>query len=201
LRRKEARPSEILKAALTLFAERGFAATKLEDVAAAAGIGKGTIYLYFPTKEELFRAVVRQELLPNLAQSEALVATHQGSSADLLRLLAERFAGLLDSELTAIPKLVVTEAGNFPAIARFYADEVAKRAIALIGGVLRRGMERGEFRKLDPIVVMPLFLAPFLMLVLWKHSLGRYADIKFDPRAVIETHIDVLLRGLAPDRP
>ena len=201
LRRKEARPSEILKAALTLFAERGFAATKLEDVAAAAGIGKGTIYLYFPTKEELFRAVVRQELLPNLAQSEALVAAHQGSSADLLRLLAERFIGLLDSELTAIPKLVVTEAGNFPALARFYADEVAKRGIALIGGVLRRGMERGEFRQLDPMVVMPLFSAPFLMLVLWKHSLGRYADITFDPRVVIETHIDVLLRGLAPDRP
>lgn len=198
-RRKDARPPEILEAALALFAERGFAATRLEDVATAAGISKGTIYLYFPTKEDLFRAVVRQELLPNLAQSEALVADSQGSSADLLRLLAGRFLVLLDSDVTAIPKLVVTEAGNFPAIAKFYADEVAKRGLALIGGVLQRGMDRGEFRRLDPMSVVPLFAAPFLTMVLWKHSLGRHTDLPIDPRKVIETHIELLLRGLAPD--
>ena len=84
-RRKEARPGEIVAAALASFAERGYAATKLEDVAAAAGISKGTIYLYFPTKEDLFRAVVRQAVLPNLEAAEAEFADHTGSAADLLR--------------------------------------------------------------------------------------------------------------------
>ncbi len=103
-RRKDARPAEIIAAALACFAERGYAATKLEDVAAAAGISKGTIYLYFPTKEELFRAVVRQAVLPNLEAAEAQFAGHAGSCADLLRTLAQRFLQLLDSDLTAVPE-------------------------------------------------------------------------------------------------
>src|ERR1700753_80205 len=106
-RRKEARPGEIVEAALRLFADSGLAATKLEDVAAAAGISKGTIYLYFPTKEDLFRAVVRQAVLPNLEMAEGQFSAHTGSCADLLRLLAQRFLQLLDSNLTAVPKLVV----------------------------------------------------------------------------------------------
>ena len=137
-RRKDARPGEIIAAALASFAERGYAATKLEDVAAAAGISKGTIYLYFPTKEDLFRAVVRQAVLPNLEVAEGQFAAHTGSCADLLRLLAQRFLQLLDSDLTAVPKLVVAESGNFPAIAQFYADTVLRRAFALIEGILTR---------------------------------------------------------------
>src|SRR6516162_736317 len=99
-RRKDARPGEIIAAALASFAERGYAATKLEDVAVAAGISKGTIYLYFPTKEDLFRAVVRHALLPNLTAAEAEIASHTGSSAESLRLLAQRFLMLLDTDLT-----------------------------------------------------------------------------------------------------
>ena len=200
-RRKHARPTEIVDAALRLFAERGFAATKLEDVATAAGIGKGTIYLYFPTKEELFRAVVRQAVLPNLEAAAALAADPERSAADILRGLAERFLTLLDSDLTAIPKLVVAESGNFPAIAQFYADTVLRRAFALIEGILTRGMQRGEFRQMDAHATLPLFAAPFLLLALWKHSLGRHTDLAFDPRAVAEAHLDILLRGLAAESP
>jgi AcrR family transcriptional regulator len=197
-RRKEARPGEIVAAALASFAERGYAATKLEDVAAAAGISKGTIYLYFPTKEDLFRAVVRQAVLPNVEAAEAQFASHTGSCADLLRMQAQRF---LDSDLTAIPKLIVAESGNFPAIAQFYADTVLRRAFRLIEGILARGMERGEFRRMDVHATLPLFAAPFLLLALWKHSLGRHTDLSFDARAVAEAHLDVLLRGLAADVP
>jgi AcrR family transcriptional regulator len=200
-RRKDARPGEIIAAALASFAERGYAATKLEDVAAAAGISKGTIYLYFPTKEDLFRAVVRRAVLPNLEAAEAQFATHTGSSGDLLRFLARRFLQLLDSDLTAVPKLVVAESGNFPAIAQFYADAVLRRAFALVEGILTRGMQRGEFRQMDVHATLPLFAAPFLLLALWKHSLGRHTDLTFDPRAVAKAHIETLLRGLAPDRP
>ena len=199
-RRKEARPSEIVAAALASFAERGYAATKLEDVAAAAGISKGTIYLYFPTKEHLFRAVVEQAVLPNVEAAEGDLAAHTGSSADLLRMLAQRFLRLLDSDLTAVPKLVVAESGNFPEIAQFYADAVLRRAFRLIEGILARGVARGEFRPLDVHATLPLFAGPFLLLALWKHSLGRHTDLTFDPRAVAEAHIETLLRGLAPDK-
>src|SRR5690348_15943250 len=200
-RRKEARPVEIIAAALASFAERGYAATKLEDVAAAAGVSKGTIYLYFQNKEELFRAVVSQALLPNLEAAETQFASHEGSCADLLRALAQRFLTLLDSDLTAIPKLVIAESGNFPAIAQFYANTVLRRAFALVEGILTRGMERGEFRRMDVHAILPLFAAPFLLLALWKHSLGRHTDLTFDPKAVAEAHLDVLVRGLAPDHP
>jgi AcrR family transcriptional regulator len=200
-RRKEARPAEIIAAALASFAERGYAATKLEDVAAAAGISKGTIYLYFPTKEDLFRAVVRQAVLPNVEAAEANLASHTGSSADMLRMLAQRFLLLLDSDLTAVPKLVLAESGNFPAIAQFYADTVLRRAFRLVEDILTRGMQRGEFRQMDVHATLPLFAGPFLLLALWKHSLGRHTDLTFDPRAVADAHIGVLLRGLAPDKP
>jgi AcrR family transcriptional regulator len=198
-RRKEARPGEIVEAALRLFADRGFAATKLEDVAAAAGIGKGTIYLYFPTKEDLFRAVVRQAVLPNLEATAALLRNPDTSAADILRAIADRFLVLLDTDLTAIPKLVIADSGNFPAIAKFYAEEVLLKAMAMIRGILARGIERGEFRPIDLDGALPLFSAPLLLLVLWKHSLGRHTDIQFNAQAVVATHLDVLLRGLAAD--
>ena len=197
-RRKEARPGEILAAALALFAERGFAATRLEDVARRAGISKGTIYLYFPTKEDLFRAVVRQDVLPNLAAMEARVAAHRGSAAALLRALAATMLERLDGALAAIPKLVLTESGNFPALAQFYAEEVAARGMRLIAGVLARGVAQGEFRPIDVPAVVPLVVAPILLAMLWRTSIGRHTTLVVAPAALLEAHLDLLLRGLAP---
>jgi AcrR family transcriptional regulator len=197
-RRKDARPTEIADAALALFSERGFAATRLEDVAIRAGVSKGTLYLYFPTKEDLFRAVLRQGLLPNLEAIEHAVAADQGPAPVLLRQIAGRLLQVLDTNLTAIPKLVLAESGNFPAIARMYADEVVTRAMALLTGILNRGIERGELRRIDPQSAIPTFIAPFLMMALWKHSLGQHTDIAMDSKAVMETHMDILLRGLEP---
>ena len=186
-----------MNAAMAVFSERGFAATRLEDVAARAGIGKGTIYLYFPNKEELFRAVVRQRLTPNLEAIAAMVAAHIGPTADLLRQIAERALALIETDVIAIPKLVLAESGNFPAIARLYAEEVAARGLGLLEGVLARGMERGEFRRLDPHSLVPLFTGPIMVMALWKQSLGPHTDIHFDPKTVIATHLDVFLRGIA----
>lgn len=197
-RRKDARPTEIADAALALFSERGFAATRLEDVATRAGVSKGTLYLYFPTKEDLFRAVLRQGLLPNLEAMEHAVAADQAQAPVLLRQIAGRLLQVLDTNLTAIPKLVLAESGNFPAIARMYADEVVTRAMALLTGILNRGIERGELRRVDPQSAIPSFIAPFLMMALWKHSLGQHTQIAIDPKAVMETHMDIVLRGLEP---
>jgi AcrR family transcriptional regulator len=184
---------------LTLFAERGFAATKLEDVARAAHISKGTVYLYFPNKESLFRAVVRQELLPNVERIEAMIAAHQGSAADMLRMIASQMLQVIDTQVAGIPKLVLAESGNFPEIARFYAEEVVGRGIRLFTRILRRGVERGEFRPIEPMHLLPTLVGPMAMMVMWRHSIGRHSDLRFDTRAVIETHIDLLLRGLRPE--
>ncbi len=199
-RRKEARPSEIVRAALHLFAQRGFAATRLDDVAAEAGISKGTLYLYFENKEALFRAVVEESVLPNIEAIELLVSTYDGPTPDLLLRMVERFGQIVQSEVGCVPKIVISEAGNFPTIARFYADTVIKRGLSILARMLERGMARGEFRKLDIPQTLPLIVAPFLMLAQWQHSLAPHVDVKFDPQAVLRQHFDFLLRALAPEK-
>lgn len=200
-RRTEERPAEIIAAALTLFAERGFAATKLDDVAKAAGISKGTVYLYFATKEDLFRAIVRQELVQSLELAEQAIKNYKGESGDLLRMIVGRFLAVMATDLAVIPKLVLSEAGNFPEIAKFYADEVVARGMKLIGGILERGIASGEFRPIDSAQFVPIFIGPMLMMVLWKHSIGRHTAIGFDHAAVLDAHIGMMLRGLVPDPP
>jgi AcrR family transcriptional regulator len=199
-RRKEARPDEILAAALASFAERGFAATRLEDVAARAGISKGTLYLYFDGKEELFEAVVRATLVPNLERLEALSATFEGPSAHLLQRLLLTIAGVVDSRVGAIPKLVIAEAGNFPKLARFYLDEVVRRGLRLIGTILRRGIGRGEFRPIDVDHAVFCVIAPMLIAALWKNSLEPHDDAPLDAQALARAHLDLLLRGLETHR-
>ena len=193
---REATRRHIMREATSEFARLGFDQANINTIAEQAGIGKGTIYLYFPAKEDLFRAVVRQKLLPNLDQIEAIIAAHEGSSAELLRLIATRLLQLTETDVTAIPKLVLTEAGNFPTIARFYASVVVRRGMRLLGGVIERGIERGEFRRFDARHVAPIFIAPFLLIMLWKHSLGQHAAPVFEPPVLIETHLNLLLRAL-----
>jgi AcrR family transcriptional regulator len=195
-RRKEARPEEILAAALASFTERGFAATRLEDVAARAGISKGTLYLYFRSKEELFKAVVRATLVPNLVRVEALAASFEGPSALLLERLLLTMAGVVSTRVGGIPKLVIAEAGNFPDLARFYLDEVVRRGLRLIASILHRGIERGEFRAVDVDHAVFCVIAPMLIAALWKNSLEPHDDTLLDAQALARAHLDLLLRGL-----
>jgi AcrR family transcriptional regulator len=196
-RRKEARPREILRAALDVFTEKGFAAARLDDVALRAGVGKGTLYLYFSSKEELLKAVVREALLPNIARAERLAAGHTGSSAELLRLFFELAARRISrSRLSAIPKLVLAEASNFPELAKFYFEEVISRGFALLGGIVRRGIERDEFRPVDVEATARLLIAPLLFLALWRHSFARVAPAPLDAVAFCRSHVDLALHGL-----
>lgn len=198
-RRKEARPAEIVAAALQLFADRGFAATRLEDVATIAGVSKGTVYLYFESKEQLFEAVVREAIAPNIDRAEALVDTFEGPTAELLRALFEFMAGVLETPLTGVMKLLVAESGNFPQLARLYADLVLRRVFGLLRRILERGVARGELRPLDLDTAVPLVIAPVLLLGLWKHSFGAHTDLALDRRAVLQAHAENLLRALAAD--
>jgi AcrR family transcriptional regulator len=197
-RRKEARVPEIVAAALEIFAERGFAATRLDDVAARAGVTKGTLYLYFPSKEELFKEMVRQSILPMIAAREEMIQQSTAPSAELLsRFLLSLPEVMLDSPVSAIPKLMIAEARNFPDLARFYLDEVISRSKRMIVALIERGIARGEFRR--PVDIDQSFfcvMAPVLVAALWKHSFGAHEPGMLDPRALVRTHVDLLLHGL-----
>src|SRR5438552_4724066 len=171
-RRKRARPGEILTAGLACFKERGFAGTRLEDVAAEAGVTKGTIYLYYSNKEELFEAVVRSELVPNLDRLEAALAEPAPAAVLLERLFLFWAHTVAPSPLSVIPKIVIAEAGNFPELARFFLEAAPHRMLRLIASVIRRGIARGEFLPVDVDQVVYCVIWPVILSVLWQHSLG-----------------------------
>ncbi|HEX4858952.1 MAG TPA: TetR/AcrR family transcriptional regulator, partial [Usitatibacteraceae bacterium] len=149
-RRKDARPGELLAAALDLFVEKGFAATRLEDVARRAGVSKGTLYLYFDSKEELFKAVIRESYLPSLMHGESLLKDFTGSAEQLLRAFLRMWWDEVgETKQAGLTKLVIAEAGNFPEIARFYHDEVIQRANALLRHAIERGVQSGEFQPVN----------------------------------------------------
>jgi AcrR family transcriptional regulator len=197
-RRKEARPAELTAAALELFVEKGYAATRLEDVAALAGVSKGTLYLYFDSKEALFKAVVREGLLPALAEGEKLVAGFTGDSATLLREVGTGMWRLIGAQrIGGIPKLIFAEARNFPEIASFYHQEVILRGTALIRSVIERGMASGEFRKVDVDAAIHIVLAPVLMRMIWRHSLDICAAASIPDETYFNEYFEMMLRGLS----
>ncbi|HYK81737.1 MAG TPA: TetR/AcrR family transcriptional regulator [Gemmatimonadales bacterium] len=197
-RRKQARPGEIVAAALEVFAERGFAATKLEEVARRAGVTKGTLYLYFDSKEALFKAVVRETIVPTIAQGEALAQSFTGSARELFaRMVRDFWQRIGGTPLAGIPKLMMAEAANFPDLARFYYDEVVRRGHRLLGMVVERGISSGEFRPVDVAAAVRLAIAPLLWAANWQHSFALCTREGFDVATYLDSHIDIFLRGIA----
>jgi AcrR family transcriptional regulator len=196
-RRKDARPEEIVSAALEEFVERGFAATRLDDVARRAGVTKGTIYLYFDGKEALFKAMIRQMLVPHIALGEQLLAEHQGGAADLLRAMLHKWWELIgQTKAAGIPKLVIAEAGNFPELARVYHAEVVMRGSRLVAQVIERGIAAGEFRPIDVPSAVRLAWAPLILAVILKHSLLKCVDDTFNLDRYVSLHVETYLRGI-----
>ena len=193
----EARPADILKAALEAFVENGFAATRLEDVAQRAGVSKGTLYLYFENKEALFKAAVRENIVPFLERAEHRVESFGGSSRDLLvELIRGWWSDMHESRVTGLPKLVLSEASNFPEAARFYFDEVVQRMRGLFASTLRRGIERGEFRPVDVPYTVRVVMAPVVMGLIWKHSMVKCQIDAIDFDRQLNALIDVVLHGI-----
>lgn len=199
-RRKDARPQELLAAAIDLFVEHGFAATRLEDVARRAGVSKGTLYLYFTNKEELFKAVVRESILPFLGKAELSVAEFDGHSADLLRSVVMNWSRQIgQSKASGLGKLMLAEAVNFPELARFYREEVMSRTVRMISSILERGVNRGEFRSFDITQMTQVLIAPMMMLNVWKHSAVAPCDCSdLQPQVFLDNLLDLTLNGLLP---
>lgn len=199
-RRKDARPQELVAAALDLFVERGYAATRLDDVAAQAGVSKGTLYLYFTNKEDLFKAVVRENVLPVLGEAEETIRAYQGPSTALFReLMLSWWERIGSTKAAGIAKLIMAESCNFPGVAAFYHEEVISRAKALLVSMLNRGIERGEFRPIDPAHATDVVMAPMIMLMLWKHSFGACSVEPIDPKQYLDCYIALMLQGLCSD--
>ena len=196
-RRKEARPQELLASAIELFVERGFAATRLEDVARRAGVSKGTLYLYYANKEDLFKAVVRQSIVPMIDDAEASVAEFDGHSAELLRhVILSWWHRIGSTKASGISKLILAESDNFPELARFYQEEVMTRRMRMISNMLERGIRRGEFRAIDVPQTAQVLIAPLLMLSTWKHTVGPCERCDLQPEAFLAAFIDITLHGL-----
>nr|WP_316644382.1 TetR/AcrR family transcriptional regulator [uncultured Roseateles sp.] len=203
-RRKQARPQELLDAALALFVERGFAATRAEEVAKRAGVSKGTLYLYYPSKEELFKAVVRHNLSAQIIEGMEIAAAFEGSTADLLALVLRTWWERVgEGPSGGIVKIMMAESGNFPELAQFYAEEVILPAQQLLGSVIERGVQRGEFRPVKVADTVHVLCSPLLFLSLQQQSFGAcgvYTPLLV-PESVLNTQIDLMLRGLMSDRP
>ncbi len=198
-RRKQARPGELLAAALDLFVEKGFAATRAEEVAARAGVSEGTPFLYFPSKEELFKAVVRENISGRFGEWNDEFHAFTGSSADLVRhCMTVWWERVGATKASGITKLIISEARNFPDLAAFYQQEVIRPGQDLIRRILQRGIARGEFQVADMEYALFSITAPMVYLIMMKHSLGACVpqDYPLDPQRYISSQVDVLLRGL-----
>jgi len=203
-RRKEARPQELLAAALALFSEKGFAATRSEEVAARAGVSKGTLYLYYPSKEELFKAVVRENLSLHIAEGLQIAAQHQGSMAELLGVvMQEWWVRVGQGSAGGICKIMMAEARNFPDLASFYFDEVIDPSQRLLAGLIERGIASGEFRPVPVPEAVHVLIGPMLHMALYEHSFGacKMHGPAISAPAVLAVQLDLMLRGLLRTSP
>jgi TetR/AcrR family transcriptional regulator len=202
-RRKQARPQELLDAALDLFVERGFAATRTEDVAARAGVSKGTLYLYYPSKEELLKEVIRHNVINQITEGAVIIRQFAGSTPELLTLVLRMWWDRIgETRASDIIKLMTSEVRNFPEVAQFYVDEVITPSNQMLATVIQRGVDRGEFRDVNVPEVVHALVGPLIFLVLNKHSLGACSvNFALSPRTVIDALLDMVIHGLVPRAP
>ena len=197
-RRAEARPEEILDAALAEFTARGFEAARMEDIAKAAGISKAAIYLYFPSKMALLEALIEAKVSPLARQAQALAAAGHADPLMALRMLATAAAHRLsDPKVFAVPRLVIGVSGRFPEIAEYYRTHVVDKARAALEQLIEAGMASGAIRRVDIAAVSRAFIGPLFFEAMWTHVLRGETALN-DPQKLVEQQFDILLCGLEP---
>jgi AcrR family transcriptional regulator len=194
-RRKEARPAELIEAGLAEFAARGFAATRLEDVAKRAGVAKGTIYRYFDDKEALFMAAMRSRVGPLFERVAAFIDAFPGTTRELLTMvfgLAHQH--IVNSDLRTLMRVVIAEGQNFPALTEHYYEESVARGRELMGRIVARGLKRGEVRPGAAADLPLILMAPAIMAAIWRMTFDRHAPIP--PETFMQAHMDLVFDGL-----
>ena len=196
-RQPEERPEQILDAALRVFRARGFAQTRMDDVANEAGISKGTIYLYFKGKTALLEALIERAMAPVAEQLKTMAAAApSGPVAPLLRaMLGFAATRLADPDAAAVPLLVIDEAGRFPHLAQHYRQRVIEVGLGAVTSLVERALRAGEFRSLDPALAARSLVAPILLQAIWNSVFARPGDAPIDPHMLVEQHLDIFLHG------
>ena len=198
-RRKDTRPTEILTAAQEIFGERGYDATRLEDVGRRAGCTKGTVFLYYESKSELFKAAVREAMSAMVRDTEQAVEEHQGSARELLtKVLRLRWEHMARTRLTGLVKLLLTETGKYPDLARFYNDEFFDRGQALLRRVIQKGVDKGEFRKVNVEQAARVVVSPLLFAAVWRHTFEPVVSSPIELEQYFNTSLEIMLAGLDP---
>lgn len=196
-RRAEERPREICAAALDVFAEKGFAAAKLDEIARRAGVSKGTLYLYFKDKDELFRAVVRDTIAPDIEGVSGLIAASNLTFSQCVSVLLQRFAEMtLKVPVGPVAKMVIGESRNFPRLAKVWHDEVVSKAIGLLVSIIEKAQERGEVRAGDARLHAFSLMGPMMIGVLWRETLQPAGGAPIDIEAMAKQHCETILAGL-----
>jgi AcrR family transcriptional regulator len=196
-RRSEERPRDICAAALEVFAEKGFAAARVDEIAKRAGVSKGTLYLYFEDKQAIFRAVVRETVVPNFEMVQQALLASNLSFADIVRMFLERFADLASrAPLGAIAKMVIGESRNFPELSKVWHDQVASRALGLLATLIADAQKRGEVRSGNPRFYAFSLAGPMLMGVLWKETLQPAGGAPLDLALLARQHAETVLAGM-----
>ncbi len=196
-RRKADRPAEIIEAAMAVFAEKGFAAARLDEIAAGAGVSKGAVYLYFSGKEDLFRAVVTQMVAPNLATMKAMAVSHPGPFPELIAAIADLLARVAETtQLGGVIKMVIGEARNFPELARVWHDELITHALGALAAAVEAAQARGELKSGDPRAYALELVGPLLVGVIWRETFVPIGARPFNLPALMAQHVETMLHGL-----
>jgi AcrR family transcriptional regulator len=197
-RRKEDRSAEILEAALACFSQKGFAATRMDDIARRAKIAKGTIYLYFENKEAVFKALARGSMGARLDAIQTFIDQHKDSAADLLRLVISNIGEFAaTSDRVILPRLLLAEAGNFPELVKFWRQELLERGLGILQSILRRGIASGEFRDIPVEHMARICIAPLFTIVIWRTTFAQFDKQPYDHQGLIAAHLQILLRGIS----
>jgi len=197
-RRKEARPRELLDAALALFVEKGFAGATAEDIAARAGVSKGTLYVYFASKEDLLKGLIADGFSFHVA-IEARETTDDMASGELLRdVLTAWQSALMEGDAGGILKLVCTEVRSFPGLADFWSRDLIEPVRRLVSKIVVRGINRGEFRRVDPDVVVRALVSPLIVTCLHRHAIHPHVttDSVTSTPELFSQHFEFVLEGL-----
>ena len=196
-RRKADRPAEIVSAAMAVFAEKGFAAAKLDEIARREGISKGAVYLYFETKADIFRAAVGQVIAPNITALKAMAAAHPGPLVDLLRGVVAHARGVVETTpVGGVLKMVVAEAGNFPEIARVWHDQLVAQALGVVTAAIEAAQARGEVKPGNARIYALELIAPMVVSVIWRETFVPAGAEPFDIPTVMTQHVEILLHGM-----
>ena len=200
-RRKDQRPLEILFAALNLFVSKGFASTRIEDIAKQANVSKGTVYLYFSSKEDLFKKMVHEVMVPKINEVEEYISSYQGSQSELLQqVIRHWWKTIKESGLIGVPKLIIAEADKFPDLTRFYMKEVIHRIQSILMNILDKGQKKKEFKAMDTVLTTRVIMSSLVYFSMWDISLKKYDKKNLNVDDLIEQQILLLLTGIKNEK-